>query len=112
MDGERRSQVTEPLYVVARSALLDALEAIGEQRDAVIVIGAQAIYLHTGDAALAVPPFTIDGDLAIEPARLKAEPKLEEAMLNPPVEGCPGPMAWRPSPSRAPRLVQRREGRR
>ena len=73
--------MTDPLYVVARSALLDALEAIGEQRDAVIVIGAQAIYLHTGDAALAVPPFTIDGDLAIDPARLKAEPKLEEAML-------------------------------
>jgi len=81
MDGERRSEVTDPLYVVARSALLDALEAIGEQRDAIIVIGAQAIYIHTGDAALAVPPFTIDGDLAIEPARLKAEPKLEEAML-------------------------------
>lgn len=74
--------MTDPLYVVARSALLDALDALGEQRDAIVVIGAQAIYLHTGDdAALAVPPFTIDGDLAIEPARLKAEPKLEEAML-------------------------------
>lgn len=71
----------DPLYVVARSVLLDALEAIGEQRDAIIVIGAQAIYLHTGDAAVAVPPFTIDGDLAIEPARLRAEPKLQEAML-------------------------------
>jgi hypothetical protein len=82
MDGGRRSEVTDPLYVVARSALLDALEAIGEQRDAIIVIGAQAIYLHTGDAALAVPPFTIDGDLAIDPARLKPEPKLEQAMLN------------------------------
>jgi hypothetical protein len=34
MDGGRRSEVTDPLYVVARSALLDALEAIGEQRDA------------------------------------------------------------------------------
>ncbi len=74
MDGRRRSEVTDPLYVVARSALLDALEAIGEQRDAIIiVIGAQAIYLHTGDAALAVPPFTIDGDLAIDPARLKPD---------------------------------------
>lgn len=40
MDGGRRSEVTDPLYV-ARSALLDALEAIGEQRDAVIVIGAR-----------------------------------------------------------------------
>ena len=40
MDDERRSEVTDPLYVVARSAFLDALEAIGEQRDAIVVIGA------------------------------------------------------------------------
>jgi len=32
----------------ARSALLDALEALREHRNSVIVIGAQAIYLHTG----------------------------------------------------------------
>ena len=73
--------MTDPLYVVARAALLDALEAIGEQRDAVVLVGAQAIYLHTGDSDLAVPAFTSDGDLAIEPARLKAEPKLADAML-------------------------------
>lgn len=36
------------LLVAARSALLDALEALHAHRDAVIVIGAQAIYLHTG----------------------------------------------------------------
>ena len=86
--------MTDPLYVVARSALLDALQAIGEQRDAIIVIGAQAIYLHTGDAALAVPPFTIDGDLAIEPARLKAEPKLEEAMLKAKFRPGKQPGSW------------------
>ena len=38
------------LLVAARSALLDALKALVEQRDALILIGAQAIYLHTGDA--------------------------------------------------------------
>lgn len=81
MDGEWGAQMIDPLYVVARAALLDALDAIGEQRDAVVLVGAQAIYLHTGDADIAVPAFTTDGDLAIEPARLKAEPKLAEAML-------------------------------
>ena len=81
MAREWGAQVTDPLYVVARAALLDALEAIGEQRDAVVLVGAQAIYLHTGDSDLAVPAFTSDGDLAIEPARLKAEPKLADAML-------------------------------
>lgn len=40
----------DPQYVAARAVLLDALEALGPQRDAVIVVGAQAIYLHTGVA--------------------------------------------------------------
>jgi hypothetical protein len=43
----------DPLYVLARSALLDALEALGHQRDAVILVGAQAIYLHTGEIEVA-----------------------------------------------------------
>ena len=68
------------LYAVARTVLLDALEALNEQRDAVVLVGAQAIYLHTGDAEIAVPAFTTDGDLVIEPARLKDEPRLVEAI--------------------------------
>ncbi len=68
------------LYAVARTVLLDALEALNEQLDAVVLVGAQAIYLHTGDADIAVPAFTTDGDLVIEPSRLKHEPKLAEAM--------------------------------
>jgi hypothetical protein len=68
------------LYCIARSALLDALEALHEQRDAVILVGAQAIYIHTGDADIAVPAYTSDGDLLLEPARLKDEPKLAGAM--------------------------------
>ena len=30
--------MTDPLYVVARAVLLDALDAIGEQRDAVVLV--------------------------------------------------------------------------
>lgn len=41
------------LLVQARSALLDALTALWEHRDSVVVIGAQAIYLHTGAVSLA-----------------------------------------------------------
>ena len=40
----------EPLYVAAREVLLDALDALGEQREALILAGAQAIYIHTGAA--------------------------------------------------------------
>ena len=35
----------DPIYVLARRALLDALEALGDQRRAVVLVGAQAIYL-------------------------------------------------------------------
>ena len=55
----------EPLYVAARGVLLDALDALGEQREALILAGAQAIYIHTGAADLAVAEFTTDGDLVV-----------------------------------------------
>lgn len=43
------------LRVRTRAALLDALEALEEQRQAVIVIGAQALYFHAGDIEIAIP---------------------------------------------------------
>jgi hypothetical protein len=70
----------DPEYVLARRVLLDALQALGEQRSAVVLVGAQAIYLHTGDADLAVAPYTTDGDVAIDPSRLRNDPKLAEAL--------------------------------
>jgi len=72
--------VPDPQYVVARSVLLDALEALGDQRPAIIVVGAQAIYHHTGDIELAVPEFTIDADLTIDPSLLRDAPEIESAM--------------------------------
>src|SRR5262249_26125615 len=73
--------VPDPQYVVARSVLLDALEALGDQRAAIVVVGAQAIYLHTGAIELAVPEFTIDADLTIDPSLLRDAPEIESAML-------------------------------
>ena len=40
-------------YVPARQVLLDALEGQGDQKEAVVLVGAQAIYLHTGYSDLA-----------------------------------------------------------
>jgi hypothetical protein len=48
----------EDLLVRARSALLDALLALADHRKSVIVIGAQAVYLHTGAAPIAVAEAT------------------------------------------------------
>jgi len=70
----------DPPYVRARIVLLDALEALRDQLDAVILVGAQAIYLNIGETDLAVAPFTTDADLAFDPQSLKIEPKLAEAM--------------------------------
>jgi len=70
----------DPLYVAARRTLLDALEAVREHLDAVVLVGAQAVYIHTGAGELAVAPYTTDGDLAIDPARLSPEPRLEELL--------------------------------
>jgi hypothetical protein len=44
----------DELYTVARTVLLDALEALGEHRKALVLVGAQAIYLRVGEADLAV----------------------------------------------------------
>lgn len=68
------------IRVPARRALLDALEALAEHRDAVVLVGAQAIYLYTGDAPIALAESTKDSDLAIHPRKLGDEPLLQDAM--------------------------------
>jgi hypothetical protein len=70
----------DELYVIARRVLLDALDALGEHRDATILVGAQAIYLHTSDADLGVVAYTTDADLAFDPTLLAEIPPLEQAL--------------------------------
>lgn len=41
----------DPLYIAAKRVLLDELEALSPPRNAVILVGAQAIYLHTGPSS-------------------------------------------------------------
>lgn len=70
----------DPLYVRARAALLDATDALTEQIEALVLVGAQAIYLHTGDAELAVAEYTTDVDFTIGPAELHDTPLLAELL--------------------------------
>lgn len=69
-------------YVRARSALLDAASAITAHLDSVVLVGAQAVYIHTGEADLfdAAAPYTTDADLAIRPTDLAASPLLEDLL--------------------------------
>ncbi len=70
----------DELYVIARRVLLDALEALGEHKGATILVGAQAIYLHSGDADLGVAEYTTDADLAFDPDLLAEIPPLDQAL--------------------------------
>ncbi len=66
----------DPLYVRARTVLLDVAVALTEQRDALVLVGAQAIYLHTGQADFAVAEYTTDADFCVVPAALTDTPLL------------------------------------
>ena len=66
----------DPLYVRARTALLDAADALAEQLDALVLVGAQAIYLHAGRADFATAEYTTDADLCVAPAVLSDAPLL------------------------------------
>jgi hypothetical protein len=70
----------DPAYVTARRALLDVLDVLGPHLKSVILVGAQAIYIHTGEAEFAVSPFTYDADLVIDPKQLADSPKLVALM--------------------------------
>lgn len=72
----------DPVYVAARTVLLDALEALAPYRSAIVLVGAQAVYLQTGGAGLVAAPFTRDGDLALDPAVVLTvhDPLLDAAM--------------------------------
>ena len=72
----------DPLYVAARRVLLDALSTLAPHGKAIVVVGAQAVYLRTdlNDIALTIAPYTTDGDLALDPTLLGDETKLEESM--------------------------------
>lgn len=88
--------ITDPLYIAARRVLLDALEALAEHRQAVILAGAQAIYVRTGEADLdaSVAPYTTDADLALDPRVLGPNPRIEEAMRAAGFQLTPQPGIW------------------
>lgn len=90
----------DPQYVAARRVLLNALATLAPHGKAVILVGAQAVYLRTGHSDLAIAPFTTDGDLALDPTLLGDEPHLAESMhaagfdLQLASGGAPEPGIW------------------
>ncbi len=70
----------DPAYVAARCVLLDALAALEPHLDSIILVGAQAVYMHAGEADIAVAPYTTDADIALDADSLKGEPLIEVVM--------------------------------
>lgn len=68
------------LTMAARRVLLDALEALADHRDAVVLVGAQAVYQHTGAGQLGVAAYTSDADLGLDPRKIGNQPLIERAM--------------------------------
>jgi hypothetical protein len=81
-------------YVAARTVLLDALEALEDHLPAIIVVGAQAVYLHTGAGDFVEQPMTTDGDLALNAAALGKEPEITTALKNADFRPGSNPGSW------------------
>jgi hypothetical protein len=74
--------VPDSEYVQARRVLLDALGILGAHLPGLILVGAQAVYLHTGAADIAVPEHTTDADMAIAPDLIAEYPLLGDALTD------------------------------
>ena len=81
-------------YVVARRVLLNALAALDGHLDNLVLVGAQAVYHHTGDAELNVPPSTTDADLAIDTRDLGQAPEIGGALRAAGFTPGPNPGHW------------------
>lgn len=92
--------VPDPLYVRARRALLDATDALHAHLDAIVLVGAQAIYVHTGEADLAdiaptaPPEYTTDADFSLSPADLSDSPTVARLLIESGFSRGAHPGAW------------------
>lgn len=85
----------DPLYVKARKVLLDLLEALRDLDEALVLVGAQAVYVHTGDTELDVAEYTTDADFSISPRDLADTPHLEELLMAAQFVQGTQPGSWR-----------------
>jgi hypothetical protein len=83
-------------YVAARRALLDALEALESHLGSIVLIGAQAVYLHCGSSSsIGVAPMTTDADLALDADLLADAPEISAALSDAGFQSGPQPGQWK-----------------
>ena len=69
------------LEIESRRALIDAVKTFGVHSQALILVGAQAIYFRTSQIKLAVAPATKDADFALDTRFLFSNPLLESLLV-------------------------------
>jgi hypothetical protein len=79
--------------VAARGGLLDALDALGPHAEQVVLVGAQAVYVHTPGVITGVALFTKDADVMLIPPVAMA-PDIEGAMRAGGFTPGPQPGIW------------------
>jgi hypothetical protein len=68
-------------YKSARKSLVHALRALSiYDKEAIVVVGAQAVYLQCEDDDLPFSPFTFDSDLAVDPRLLDEIPPIRRVL--------------------------------
>lgn len=88
-------------YVEARRVLLDALDAMRAHLDALILVGAQAVYLRTQGRLSGYQAFTTDADIVLDPTKLGPIPPLGQAMIAAGFTLTPEPGVWEANFNRA-----------
>ena len=74
--------------------MVPALVGLRAHLDAFVLVGAQAVYVRTVDRLPGSQPFTTDGDLAFDRARLGDRPLLGDAMRSADFEYSGQPGIW------------------
>jgi hypothetical protein len=69
----------DDIVVEARRGLLDALDALGPHARHVVLVGAQAVYLHTDSIVTGIALFTKDADVMLVPP-VAPIPEIDAAM--------------------------------
>ncbi len=75
MNGE-----VDPKYQEARRVLLNVIEQLGGLRQAVVLVGAQAVHIRVADVPAQLVAYTTDGDVAVDPVTVPAKPDLAAVM--------------------------------
>ena len=81
-------------YIVARRTLLDALDVLSEHTEAMVLVGAQAVYQRTGDVPGTGIPMTTDSDLAIDADLLADAPEMSGLLTDAGFSAASQPGHW------------------